>query len=161
MRNFRRGEVYYIENSFRVSGQEQRPGRPAIIISNDKCNEHSTVLEVVYLTAQPKVDLPTHVLIKSTKKDSTALCEQIHSVSIDRIGDRVTQITEDEMSQINQALLISIDLLPNSNAVAEQPDESLLPTNVAKLKKELEIYKALYEQLLERLIPATKFRNEI
>ena len=50
--SFKRGEIYYIESSFATTGSEQRPGRPAVIVSNDKNNEHSTTAEVVYLTTQ-------------------------------------------------------------------------------------------------------------
>ena len=35
-------------------GSEQRADRPAIIISNDRNNNHSSVYEVVYMTTQPK-----------------------------------------------------------------------------------------------------------
>ena len=62
----KRGDIYYIESGYATVGSEQRPGRPAIVVSNDRNNEHSSTLEVVYLTTQPKHDLPTHVTIRST-----------------------------------------------------------------------------------------------
>ena len=40
-------------------------GRPAVIVSNDVCNEHSRVVEVVFLTTKEKPPLPTHVKINS------------------------------------------------------------------------------------------------
>lgn len=58
----KRGEIYYIESTYRETGSEQRGGRPAVIVSNDKNNENSEVVEVVYMTTKPKNDLPTHVL---------------------------------------------------------------------------------------------------
>ena len=71
----RRGDIFYVEKSY-ATGSEQYAGRPAIIVSNDKCNETSDVIEVVYLTTQPKNDLPTHVTVHSTGKASTAICQQ-------------------------------------------------------------------------------------
>ena len=70
-----RGDIFYVNPSETV-GSEQRSGRPAIIVSNPLCNEHSPVVEVVYLTCQYKKPMPTHVRIESAGKRSTALCEQ-------------------------------------------------------------------------------------
>lgn len=106
-----RGNIYYVE-PYQTVGSEQRAGRPAIIVSNDMANKHSPVVEVVYLTAQPKVDLPTHVTIRSTNRESTALCEQITSVSKDRIGSFLCTATHDELQRIDIALLTSLDLNP-------------------------------------------------
>lgn len=46
----RRGEIYYVEPFYPTTGSEQRPGRPAIIVSNNLNNEHSNVVGVVYMT---------------------------------------------------------------------------------------------------------------
>ena len=66
-----RGDIFYVNPSETV-GSEQRSGRPAIIVSNPLCNEHSPVVEVVYLTCQYKKPMPTHVRIESAGKRSTA-----------------------------------------------------------------------------------------
>lgn len=50
----KRGEIYYIESTYRETGSEQRGSRPAVIVSNDKNNENSEVVEVVYMTTKPK-----------------------------------------------------------------------------------------------------------
>lgn len=81
-----RGDVFYVNRSETI-GSEQRSGRPAIIVSNPECNEHSPVVEVVYLTCQYKKPMPTHVRIESIGRRSTALCEQITSVDVSRLGD--------------------------------------------------------------------------
>ena len=114
-KRMKRGEVYYIEPYDKSGiGSEQRAGRPAVIVSNDKCNEYSEVLEVVYLTTQPKADLPTHVTIRSTPRESTALCEQITSVSTSRFGDMVCRLSKDELVNIEIGCLISLDLSTGS-----------------------------------------------
>ena len=41
-----RGDVFYVNRSETI-GSEQRSGRPAIIVSNPECNEHSPVVEDV------------------------------------------------------------------------------------------------------------------
>ena len=67
MSEIKRGDIWYIESGYNTVGSEQRPGRPAIVVSNDRNNEYSSTLEVVYLTTQPKHDLPTHVTIRDRK----------------------------------------------------------------------------------------------
>lgn len=58
--SYKRGEIFYIERAGDSYGSEQQAGRPAIVVSNDKNNEYSSTLEVVYLTTQPKTEqLPT------------------------------------------------------------------------------------------------------
>ena len=107
----KRGEIYYIEKyRYDAQGSEQAPGRPTIIVSNDKCNLHSEVVEIVYLTTSPKTDLPTHIDIRSAQRQSIALCEQITSVSVDRIGDYIGQCSEYEMVMVDAALAISLGL---------------------------------------------------
>ena len=46
----KRGQIYYIESNHQEIGSEQRAGRPAVIVSNNKNNENSTTVEVVYMT---------------------------------------------------------------------------------------------------------------
>lgn len=104
-----KGDIYYIEK-YQTSGSEQRGNRPAIVVSNNKNNDASGVIEVVYLTTQPKTDLPTHVTIRSTGRTSIALCEQITSISIDRIGNYIATVTDDEMMNIDIALMVSLGI---------------------------------------------------
>lgn len=72
----KRGDIFYVGGG-QTTGSEQRAGRPAIVVSNDKNNEHSQTVEMVYLTTKPKRDMPTHVLITSLSRESIAICEQI------------------------------------------------------------------------------------
>lgn len=159
----KRGDIYYVERSQYApsAGSEQWSGRPAIIVSNDKNNEFSQTVEVVYLTARPKVDLPTHIDIRSSQKPSVALCEQVTSVSLERIGDYVGHCTDQEMQMINAALAISLDIDcgPQVKAVekavpveASVPPASESSEEVIRLQTERDMYKSLYEQMFERLL---------
>lgn len=106
----KRGEIYYIESTYRETGSEQRGGRPAVIVSNDKNNENSEVVEVVYMTTKPKNDLPTHVFIRSALSPSTVLCEQVNSVSVKRIGTLIGKLTKSELTAVDSALAISLGI---------------------------------------------------
>lgn len=158
-----RGDIYYIEKAG-YTGSEQEAGRPAIIVSNDQCNQYSPTVEVVYLTTQPKTDLPTHVVIRSTRKESTALCEQIDSISTSRIGDFIGTATDDEMERINTALMISLDLyvpteskeLPmpplNDTSVGGggiQVDYSVSYGDFVRIEAERDVYKTICDRLFD------------
>ena len=111
MNNIKRGEMFYISRGgVSYSGSEQHSDRPAVVVSNDKNNENSNVVEVVYMTTQPKTDLPTHVTVRSTGRPSTVLCEQVYSVSTERIGTYIGECSDKEMENIDIALMISLQL---------------------------------------------------
>ena len=173
MSEIKRGEIYYIERDYRTIGSEQIAGRPAVIVSNEKNNEASATVEVVYLTTQPKADLPTHVTIRGTGKASTALCEQITTVSTERIGSFSGKCSKQEMEAIDTALLISlwIPCEPQKEKVVEVVKE--VPVEVVKevpaegsdtmtckkyteTQAKLELMQELYSELLKQTLSYQK-----
>lgn len=156
--DIKRGDIWYIESGY-STGSEQRPGRPAIIVSNDANNKHSSTVEMVYLTTAPKHDLPTHVTIRSTSRVSTAICEQITTVATERIGSYCGTVTDAEMSSIETAMLISLGLAPAAGADSmpearseETPPIPDLDTRLAEAEARCKILQELYDSLLTRLI---------
>jgi mRNA interferase MazF len=153
----KRGEIYYIERyRSEETGSEQHAGRPAIIVSNDKNNEFSETVEVVYLTTQPKNDLPTHVEIRSTTRASVALCEQVTTVSVSRVGEYVGTCTSSEMRMLETAIAISLSLdlsdpVPQMIGPREPDHDFVDLQETIRLQAERDIYKALFERLIEKL----------
>lgn len=136
MSDIRRGEIFYISRGGVTShGNEQFADRPAVVVSNDKNNENSGVIEVVYMTTQPKTDLPTHVTIRSTGRISTVLCEQVSSVSTDRVNNYIGQVSEQEMKNIDIALMISLQL-SGGGKTSKQYNET-----IQKQQEEIEYYR--------------------
>ena len=115
----KRGDIYYIRDTRQSVGSEQRADRPAVIVSNNTNNKHSGVFEVVYMTTQPKTDLPTHFIIASALKPSTVLCEQISSVYEERIGEWIGTLTPDEMKTLDQCLAVSIGIKADAQPAEE------------------------------------------
>lgn len=139
MSDIRRGEILYIRQWGREpQGNEQRADRPAVVVSNDKNNENSGVIEVVYMTTQPKADLPTHVKVRSTGRVSTVLCEQVYSVAVERVGKYIGQCSDVEMQNIDVALMISLQLDGNKKTSKKYTE------TIAKQEEEI---KGLREQL--------------
>lgn len=156
----KRGEIYYIE-SYYTTGSEQRAGRPAVIVSNDRNNEHSATVEVVYLTTQPKHDLPTHVTVRGTGRDSIALCEQVSTVAVERVGEFCGECNKQEMVAIETALMISLDLSMSSGTqekvvevikevpMAVDTDRVVeLQNKLTATNAQLEILQKMYNDLL-------------
>ena len=102
-----RGDIFWIRAG-KEEGYEQIAERPGVIVSNDKNNLHSGTVEVVMLTGKQKKPLPTHVRIDSARYPSTALCEQITTVTKERLVKFMGTITEREQERIDEALRISI-----------------------------------------------------
>ena len=121
--DIKRGDIFYIYPGYAV-GSEQRSGRPGIIVSNEANNQFSPTVEVVYTTTQPKSDLPTHVTIRSTPKESTAICEQITTVALERLGDYAGHVTEGEMMNLEIAMAISLGLDFQSAAQVRKTEAS-------------------------------------
>ena len=152
----KRGDIWYVESSYAAVGSEQRPGRPAIVVSNDKNNQHSSTVEMVYLTTQPKHDLPTHVTIRSTIRGSTAICEQITTVAVERIGSYCGQATDEEMAAIDRAMLVSLGIQYGDAAeeIKETPPVPDSDSRLAEAEAKCKVLQELYDSLLNKLIRA-------
>ena len=106
-----RGEVFYITQRSDTVGSEQKSGRPAVIVSNNMCNEYSPCVEICYLTLQEKKPLPTHVFIdRGQCINSTVMCEQVTTISKERIGDYMCTLPDDIMDSVDKALITSLGL---------------------------------------------------
>ena len=154
-----RGEIYYIRQ-FPTTGSEQRSGRPAIIVSSNENNEHSSVYEVCYLTLQDKPNLPTHVYVdRGPCVRSTILCEQICSVSEEKLGDYLCRIPESLEDELNNALRVSLGLSFESASSSSDSiaDEIVaLKHHLDVTKQELDIAKNANEAIKNTAISTKK-----
>lgn len=90
--------------------------------------------------------MPTHVGILC-KIPSTALCETIYTVTKDRLGDFVRSCTDKEMAEINRGMLCSLGI---TAPVVEREVETSENADTTSLAVEKNLYKTLYEQLLDK-----------
>ena len=179
--NFLRGDIFFVSKFNKSVGTEQEDGRPAVIVSNNVGNQYSEQVEVVYLTTQDKKPLPTHVNVMC-RVPSTALCEQVHTVSKERLDNFIRSATAAEMAAIDEALKISLalsgdaekEILEEQKRIIDnqgQQINTLVAAN-SKLKMQLDhkeetaidssalltvqverdTYKRLYENLLEKVM---------
>lgn len=144
-----RGDIYYIMPFYTVTGSEQRAGRPGVVVSNDINNRHSPNVEIVFLTSQEKKPLPTHVPVMC-RVPSTALCENIQTVSKERLSTFIKSCTTKELKNIDNALLVSLGInspFPVGGGIEENALQKSTATEV-----ERDLYKTLYEQILDKLV---------
>ena len=124
-----RGEVFYIISTHNTVGSEQKSGRPAVIVSNNTNNDHSSCVEICYMTLQEKTPLPTHVFFgRGQCINSTILCEQVTTVSKERLGDYVCTLPDDVMDEVDRAIVVSLglDYIIEKDSKIEKSQELLI-----------------------------------
>jgi len=100
-----RGEIWIVDwNPGR--GSEQNGLRPSLIIQNDMGSSNTNYGNVIVLAISTKSsDMPFHIEVKpdtenGLKEVSYIKCEQIMTISKDRLVSRSGKLNEDEMKMI-------------------------------------------------------------
>ena len=111
----KRGDIFYADLS-PVVGSEQGGTRPVLIVQNDTGNRHSPTVIVAAITSKMnKAKLPTHIEIEADKydivKDSVILLEQLRTIDKKRLKDKVGHLEGDILKRVNEALLVSLELI--------------------------------------------------
>lgn len=110
----KRGEIYYADLN-PVQGSEQGGLRPVLIVQNDIGNKHSpTVIAAAITSQREKAKLPTHIELNAIKcglrTDSVVLLEQIRTIDKRRLKERMGELDDTSMQQVNTALTVSFGL---------------------------------------------------
>ena len=110
----KRGDIFYADLS-PVIGSEQGGVRPVLVVQNDIGNKYSPTVIAAAVTSQiNKAKLPTHIEIDAVtyglSKDSVILLEQIRTLDKKRLKEKIGQIDDELMGQVNNALMISFGL---------------------------------------------------
>ena len=112
----RRGEIRYIDFE-PVRGSEANKRRPAVIVSNDGANTMAEllgagVITVVPLTSNTATVHPFQVLVTASptglRTTSKAQAEQVRSVAVSRVGDRIGQLDASTLGAIDDALRLHL-----------------------------------------------------
>jgi len=111
----KRGEIYFAQLN-PVLGSEQGGFRPVVIVQNDVGNLHSPTTIVAAITGKiGKSKLPTHVSLPAPayglERDSIVLTEQVRTIDKSRIKQYVSQLDDEKLKEMDQALLISFGLI--------------------------------------------------
>lgn len=111
----KRGELYFADLS-PVVGSEQGGVRPVLVVQNDIGNKYSpTVIAAAVTSKLNKAKLPTHIELcgkeYGLEKDSVVLLEQIRTIDKTRLKEKIGELSEIKMNQVNKAMMISLGVI--------------------------------------------------
>ena len=104
-----RGQLYWIEWS-PGRGSEQTGRRPGLVVQADPINRSTrytnTIVVALTTVFHP---VPTHIQVEPNGENglsqtSYVLCEQIQTISRDRLQARIGRIDSDSLTKVDQAL---------------------------------------------------------
>ncbi len=114
----KRGDIHVVDFE-PARGAEANKRRPAVIVSSDDSNEIVArlgrgLVTVVPLTSNVSRLYRFQVLLPGARtgltRDSKAQAEQVRSVAIERIGERVGLVPYALLDRLDEALRIHLDL---------------------------------------------------
>jgi mRNA interferase MazF len=114
----RRGEIRLVDLE-PAQGSEANKLRPAVLVSNDGANATAAqlgrgVVTVVPVTSNVARVYPFQVLLPATEtgldRDSKAQAEQVRSIDVVRVRNRVGLLTGVLMRELEEALRLHLDL---------------------------------------------------
>ena len=114
----RRGEIRIVDLDPALAAESNKR-RPAVVVSNDGANTTAErlrrgVVTVVPVTANVDRVYPFQVLLDADAtglaRDSKAQAEQIRSVAIERVGERVGALTPELLGALDEALRLHLAL---------------------------------------------------
>lgn len=90
-----------------VRGREQAGRRPVLILSNEIFNERSGTVIAMALTSQPQkagFPLTFELADKKLPKRSWIKISQIRTLSVERIGQKITKVSPEVVNRIVEGL---------------------------------------------------------
>lgn len=102
----RRGEVRWADLD-PVRGREQAGRRPVLVLSHDVFNDRSGTVIAVALTSQPQragFPLTLELSSGSLPKQSWVKISQIRTLASERIGDRLADVSPEEVARVIEGL---------------------------------------------------------
>jgi len=101
-----RMEIWYAYLPMKKGSSVQGGNRPVVIISNDICNEVSSVVTVAPMTRQmKKLNLPTHAVIDTPDGgQSVVLAEQIMAIDKKHLDNRMGRVKDKDLEKVEKAI---------------------------------------------------------
>ncbi len=109
----RRGELWLVDFGDPV-GREQSGTRPAVVVSADPLNDSRAGVTIVVPLTTTHRGLPSHIEIEEARSGldelSYAKCEDVKSISEQRLIAKLGAVDEQAMFQIARALRFLLEL---------------------------------------------------
>jgi mRNA interferase MazF len=104
-----RGEVWWVDFNPSIGGETQKI-RPAVILSNDASNKAMNRIQVVPTTSNISKCYPCEAYIEIEGKMSKAMADQIATVSKLRLKNKISQISPENMLDVERAIKVQLGL---------------------------------------------------
>ena len=101
-----RGEIFWASLD-PTRGREQAGDRPVLVLSQDTFNERSGTVIAVALTSQAQAagfPLVMELSCPGLPKRSWIKISQIRTLSVERLGRRITRLSEEELDRVIEGL---------------------------------------------------------
>jgi len=101
-----RGEVFWADLN-PTKGHEQAGRRPVVVLSHDIFNERSGTVIAMAITSQPQAagfPLTLELEDPNLPKKSWVKISQVRTLSVERLGERITQLAPEILETLVQGL---------------------------------------------------------
>lgn len=157
IREFKRGDVYYIKYDGSV-GSEMAVGKPVVIISSDEYNEENPVVLCAMMTSNSRL-YANRVAVVTNGRSGTVVCDNIRCYDKSRFETFMCTLPEEKMAEITNTIAEIFDITKVTDAAPQQVVVNC-DTDIVALKVELDTYKKLYEKAVDK-IAELKFEKPI
>lgn len=143
-----RGEVYWVCIDDSV-GDEEKTGRPAVVISGNGLNEKQNTVVVAFLSLSGFASAARPSISGPDGKRRRVLCDQIRTVDKSRLTKYESKLDESELIRVTGALaaVMNIPLAVSKKEVPKYQDDEL-----PALKAELDMWKRMYTLTMDQLV---------
>ena len=107
----RRGDVYWVALDPAV-GTEIKKTRPAVIVSNNSCNQFGTRVVVMPLSSNVESLFPGEAAVIVKGKPARAMGDQIRSLDKSRLRAKIETLNAEQLKAVDDALRITLSLRP-------------------------------------------------
>jgi mRNA interferase MazF len=110
-----RGDLWWVDWS-PGRGSEETGRRPALVVQTDAANRNPRYPNTIVVTVTTKGrQVPFHVPLQASAdsgltRPSFAKCEQVVTISKERLESRLGSVPGDEVAQVDAALRLVLDL---------------------------------------------------
>jgi mRNA interferase MazF len=111
-----RGDIWLV-NFDPTAGREQKGTRPAVVVSSNEMDSSIIELAFVMPGTTRNRSLPNHITVHPSavnklKETTYFMAEQLRSVSIDRFEQQLGILSDKELFDIEEVLILLLDLGP-------------------------------------------------
>lgn len=157
---FKRGEIYWFRGDDGI-GSEIASKRPGVIVSSDRGNQTSGLVNVCYLSSTKGHGvINVRCFPRGYGKASYVKCNQVFTYDKKRALEYMGKLTDFELAAVDRGIVVALGLqdvdMDVSDEVSRLEEElekvkSEKEDELLSLKVELELHKRMYEKLLDEL----------